>query len=524
MCVVHAPQACAFFALSYVKGTAPFLNLNMDTYSRLSKPDALEAHDVPRTFADAIMIAQFFSCKFLWIESLCIVQDGDDKREQMRRISDVFEASTLTIISADGIDPHHGLTGSGPSSPRASRQTVRDIGGLQFAVMAPKLTTAMARLPWAQDGWRYQEAMFSKRVLVFTPLQMYYACKLTSFSEDLCFVKLRERARRPRNMREMHPLYCASDRHFLLEQREFRLPQHWFSYAPLVHDYSCRRFVNEADVLQAVASVLRAMTSPRMEKYIAALPTTIFEYALLWQSLEPATRRPCPKSGYPFPTWSWLGWTGASRLPHFYVAPSNIYPVVSSWMFLTPSPSRRREEPEVEDDWEGPNAEDEAKDQVREFTEDEVHRTLLPFRPEATPIDQEMPFQPTRWTTWDRIPQALQETNPFFSDDSDYFLELIPDHKEEVSRAHPLIESGVLSFTTTGRRFTVESAPMEWTYKEFPQEKTACYRVRDSDTWIGTLQLPRETAKVLLTSDRTEVELILLSETDVGAPHAPNTS
>jgi len=491
----------------------------MDTYARLTKRNALDSQDVPRTFADAIVVTRFFGCQFLWIDSLCIVQDGDDKREQIRRTADVFAASSLTIISADGDSPQYGLTGATPASPRASRQTIRDVGGLQFAVMTPDLPAVMAGLPWSKDGWRYQEAMFAKRVLVFTPSQVYYACKLKSFSEDMHFIP----GRRPPTSQsqseiQRHPLYRVSNRHAMLERREFQLPQHWFSYAPLVQEFSGRGFLNEADVLQAISSVLKSMTSSRMEKYIAALPTSIFEYSLLWHALEPQQRRSCSRQGRPYPSWSWIGWKGASRLLHWSVVPGHLFPTINDWMFLTPAPSQRREEPETA-------GADEANEgeRVREYGENEVHLTFLPYRPEPVPITQEMPFQPTRWMVWDKIAQALRDTNPFFSDDPEYFLDLLADHREEVARAHPLIESGVLSFTTTGRVFTVDSTPLEWTYREFPLDKTACFRIRDGNTWIGTVQLPRGTAKDLLRSDRTDAELILISEVDVRAIIPPRS-
>jgi hypothetical protein len=404
MCVVHAPAVCKYVALSCID-TDKSYQLNMDTYKTLCKPNALLAQDVPRTFADAIDVTRLFSCRYLWVEALCIVQDGDDKRQQLQQKGRIFEASSLVIISADGLDPEWGLTGASPRSPRAARQTLGRVGGFRWAVMSPPLHVAMDDMPWSEDGDLYTGVLLSKRVLVFTPTQVYYRCKLVSYSEDTHFIKGVRRQAPDRDSIKDHPLYQASGRHWLKEQRDFRLPQHWFSYAPLVEDYSPRRHANVADVLKAIQPVLSGMTSPRMETYICALPTTILEWALMWQPVGEIPRRPCSARGFPFPSWSWIGWIGATKMPHYDFHPTSTEPAISgSFMFLTPAPSARREEPE------------DLVDRTNDYVADEVHRDLLPFRPEAVPISQEMPFQATRWVAWDRVPDVLSGSNPFYNE------------------------------------------------------------------------------------------------------------
>ncbi|RYP56080.1 hypothetical protein DL771_012143 [Monosporascus sp. 5C6A] len=504
MCVVTAPIGCLYFTLSYVWGKEPFLKLTRENYSLLTMNEGLANGNLPQTFVDAIHITRLFGERYLWIDALCIMQDDEArKQQQILSMDAIYEGSNLTIIAADGESPSQGLSGLAHRA-RDTKQTVKDIGGLRFAVMSPPLMNLLESSQWNNRGWTYQEAMLSKRILLFTHRQLYYHCNLASFSEDMHFVPGYKRRKEGVADIENHPLYQASHMHSLRDRREFRLEQHWFSYGPLVEDFSPKQFSHESDVLKAIVGILRTMTDTRMEKYVCGVPTSIFEWALLWQPLGPIKRRSCASTGYPFPSWSWIGWVGDLRMPHYWYHPGSIFPVIDSWIFLCPSPGAARSA--------GVQSED-VSSSATEYTKDEVHRYLLPYRPQTTPIKQAMPFRPTHWQIWDKIPKALNSNNAYFRDDTNRFLDRITRHTGNVEAVYPLIESGVLDFMTTGTSFFVDKEPLTYTYKGFRFEKTACYRILQDDTWVGTVHLPRETAADWLKQPRTEAEFILISET-----------
>ena len=61
-----------YLALSHSWGANPTLRTTLDTLEKLKKGISLEK--LPRTFQDAIHITRRLGFRYLWIDSLCIIQ------------------------------------------------------------------------------------------------------------------------------------------------------------------------------------------------------------------------------------------------------------------------------------------------------------------------------------------------------------------------------------------------------------------------------------------------------------------
>jgi hypothetical protein len=86
----------------------------------------------------------------------------------------IYDQSFLTIIAAAGQDPDFGLPGVGPRTRRPQ----------PFAVVGQKLLISWSENPtdmirssaWFQRGWTYQEALLSRRRLIFMEQEVYFEC------------------------------------------------------------------------------------------------------------------------------------------------------------------------------------------------------------------------------------------------------------------------------------------------------------------------------------------------------------
>jgi hypothetical protein len=66
--------------------------------------------EFPRTFAEAIKVALALGYSHLWIDSLCIVQDGpDDWKAEEPRMASVYGNAKYCIVAMDGADSNSGL-------------------------------------------------------------------------------------------------------------------------------------------------------------------------------------------------------------------------------------------------------------------------------------------------------------------------------------------------------------------------------------------------------------------------------
>jgi hypothetical protein len=477
MCITEAPSNCEYFALSYVWGREPFLMLTKENESHLREGYRLLDEDLPQVFRDAMEVTRIFGASYLWIDALCIVQNDESrKREQLLQMDGIFEFASLTIISADGVNVRSSLTGLLPGTRQhhQSLPVLWEIGGLRFSPMPPSLdqdVTSEGQL-WHTRGWTYQESMLSKRVLIFTSRQIYYICNLASCSEDSYFDPglINSGRREGVSAIKNHPMYCGLDRHSLNARTQFRLTQHWFAYAYMIEDYSQRQFTYGSDVLKALVGILKAMTDPSVEKYICGLPASFIEWSLHWQPTGPVERREKASFGHSFPSWSWIGWKGAVKMPHL-LNPGELIPVVSSWSFYTPIPGEARGHPS------GP------------YSASEIRHSFIPYRPDFSPVDQPMPFHPTNWT----------------GDRADTRLDTM----------HPLFENGVLEFTTAAAIFEIDSTSLANGYRSFPKSSTSSFAIRLEKDWVGTIHLPHSLARERLKGGRTKAEFILLCKTHV---------
>jgi hypothetical protein len=64
--------------------------------------DEIPLKSLPKTFLDAMSISRGLGIQYIWIDSLCIVQDSrDDWSYEAARMCDVYEGSYLSIAATD---------------------------------------------------------------------------------------------------------------------------------------------------------------------------------------------------------------------------------------------------------------------------------------------------------------------------------------------------------------------------------------------------------------------------------------
>jgi len=132
-CLVDAPVDCRYAALSYVWGRNPFINLTKANLAQLRRPGSLKDHArlLPKTLSDSIEFICQIGERFLWVDSLCIVQDDRDQKHGLIDNMDlIFSGALLTIIAATGSDANASLF-----SGRSLQQTVDqglDLTGIDF--------------------------------------------------------------------------------------------------------------------------------------------------------------------------------------------------------------------------------------------------------------------------------------------------------------------------------------------------------------------------------------------------------
>jgi hypothetical protein len=67
---------------------------------------------IPRTILDAMRLVESLGERYLWVDSLCIIQDDEVfKYEEVNDMASIYVNACVTIVAARGKDSNFGLRG-----------------------------------------------------------------------------------------------------------------------------------------------------------------------------------------------------------------------------------------------------------------------------------------------------------------------------------------------------------------------------------------------------------------------------
>ncbi|KAG0558454.1 hypothetical protein KC19_10G029400 [Ceratodon purpureus] len=306
--VVQAPHNCRYVALSYVWGHLEQVQLKRGTMAKLEE-DGGVLIATSKSILDAIVLVDMLGMEYLWVDSLCIIQDDDgDRARQIANMNVVYACAVLTIVSAAGSDANGGLPGVLPGS-RSPTQFTESINGLNLITSQCPFSWAVNESVWNTRGWTFQEKVLSKRLLIFTRHQVFYHCNEATWFEDTIFEKndssfmvdMVEDASRELCYKFPNTLETP------LVHRElcYKFPNMAISlYRYLVTGYRARSLTHESDALNAFAGILQSLSAEFSGGFLWGLPQSALQHGMLWATTNhsPDRRNPC------FPSWSWAGW------------------------------------------------------------------------------------------------------------------------------------------------------------------------------------------------------------------------
>lgn len=304
-----------FAALSHVWGdvkASPPLRLRSSNISRLQ--NGIREFELPKTFLDAAHVCVCLGIRYLWIDSLCIIQDSlDDWREQALLMHRVYGYALITIVATSARSCHDGFLQRSIdllhtaevaySVPVAGEQPGCDDNYLIIYDSDNPLDSwrmhAINGSKWNTRAWTMQERSLSARMVHFCQNKIFFECRGGLQSE------------------ENEPVQESDMVNSILWPRNpsaaFEgLYQHWQLF---VGEYTTRNLTVRTDKLPAIQSVAEEMTAVTGQKYIrfAGMWQSNLRHELLWfVSMGKAERLDTRRA----PSWSWAAVEGQISLWH----------------------------------------------------------------------------------------------------------------------------------------------------------------------------------------------------------------
>lgn len=303
-----------YAALSYCWGRARTFTTTQSTLQ--ARKEGFVMSDLPKTCRDAVIIARAIGLQYLWIDSLCIIQDSkDDWEKEAALMGNIYSNAVVTIAALDSPDSDTGLFVSD-----ATRQTfylATDLGNGDFGyVYARKGFRRLMmgflhadRSPPLGDnfggilqtrGWTLQELTLSSRVLWFSAWELGWSCRTKTACEcdpiPTSQLMKRSAARLTTLQQEGEPTIGLD------------------MWRDFVKVFTGRKLTHETDRLPALTGIATAMSNHISGRYLAGLWEHQLDQNLLWTTSQPevsadAEQRTAVLHNYA-PTWSWACATG----------------------------------------------------------------------------------------------------------------------------------------------------------------------------------------------------------------------
>lgn len=259
------------------------------------------------SFQDAIRITRDLGIHYLWIDSLCILQDSlADWEKEASLMGQVYAGSCCTFTAASS---SNGLEGcrrrfQNTGFTMAPRSVDLDFGSMQVKIFEHSpldWNWELKRTSLQRRAWTLQERKLSTRVVHYCDNLLLWECQSLKASSELPWFQVNTDDQAPflllNSPKDLRPKSSS------LLRREL-----WFD---MIQDYSSRGLKKHRDRLPALEGLAQREMEPSRGRYLAGLWESDLPSALLWHVSwdlpECEVVRPCT---YRAPSWSWASVEG----------------------------------------------------------------------------------------------------------------------------------------------------------------------------------------------------------------------
>lgn len=290
-----------YVALSYVWGEPQLHSTttkNIDSYIK-----SIDFELFPKTLCDAVLTTRRLDIRYLWVDSLCIIQDSDeDKVHELSRMRNVYRDSYVTIVAASAGRVSDGFL--------QTRENYVADEAVELPFVLPDGTGTGTvyfcdrkdppEEPVNMRGWCMQELFLSPRVLLFASHTLQYRC-----------MKITANIGGADNVDWNSALWLEPDpiRSFLpldTPERTKKLREAW---RVAVKNYTSRAISVPGDKLIALAALAEEYHDVIQTSYIAGLWEGTLLADLLWSRDTDSEAMSRPEY-YRAPSWSWAAIDG----------------------------------------------------------------------------------------------------------------------------------------------------------------------------------------------------------------------
>lgn len=260
-------------------------------------------------FQDAIIIVRKLGLRYLWIDSLCIIQDlREDWVRESAKMADIYRNSLVTISATASPASGHGILRNPVQSATLPDQETRiplsENDQELYVSLLPTgdrikeedLRNLYIYAPLSMRGWCLQETVLSPRILFYGNSRIYWKCTHGFKSADGVYPGSK--------MPSPSSMFSALSSILFSNHIDYKLDKNAIlkEYYELVHEFSGRQLTVHTDKFPALSGLVQRIHSALGGEYLAGLWSSSIRRGLLWEKERRWAKHAVP---YRAPSWSW---------------------------------------------------------------------------------------------------------------------------------------------------------------------------------------------------------------------------
>ncbi|MCJ1324817.1 hypothetical protein MMC10_001479 [Thelotrema lepadinum] len=289
-----------YASLSHCWGKSQTKRLKQENLESMKKEILL--CDLPKTFQDAAVVCRALNIRYIWIDSLCIVQDShDDWHHEARRMFHVYKNAFVNIAATSASGGQVGLF---------QERDIRALGAEPLCFEEGILRgqwRLLDRSHWSESidravlntrAWVVQERHLSSRIIHFGSNQVFWDCCSLAACEIY-----------PSGVPNWSSSYGGgliySQESSALVQASQSVEQTLGHWGRIVEVYSASDLTFQKDKIIALSGIVELTQQLLQDEFCAGLWRTKIEVQLAWLADQGSSKR---RRSVPLraPTWSWL--------------------------------------------------------------------------------------------------------------------------------------------------------------------------------------------------------------------------
>lgn len=316
-----------YCTLSHVWGSTKFITTTLWNIEQHLLSGILYA-DLSKNFKEAIEVVKTLGIRYIWIDSLCIIQDPPgDFKTQGALMHAVYRNSYCNVVAADSESGEGGLfrerdpdeivlaTYTVPYSVNDTMRSVFGNPGQEWKIVSIDLWDGelLRRSIVYTRGWVFQERLLSPRILHFAHGQIFWDCATVSACEAL-----------PSGLPTAIDAMAATDRHWRgrLALALSSLPTSktvsgaidnespYTFWDTAVTSYTSCELTSQSDKNVAIWSIAKILRDITGESYAVGMWSKRLVEQLAWQVEDTRKSERSPELQCESPSWTWTSMKG----------------------------------------------------------------------------------------------------------------------------------------------------------------------------------------------------------------------